>query len=130
MSNADSGCYTKLDWLWKNVEPIMFDATRIFSAFDVIITKTYYVAFLPNFMQTTNRLEIIGKFVKIIDMMGKDHKGTPPTLPTITVERGGGIVINDYRIHYRILSLFFLFLNPELYMSAVVDLNQATTYKY
>ena len=23
--NADSRCYTKLDWLWKNVEPIIFN---------------------------------------------------------------------------------------------------------
>ena len=26
-SNADSRCYTKLDWLWKNVEPIKFTVT-------------------------------------------------------------------------------------------------------
>ena len=28
-SNADSRCYTKLDWLWKNVEPIIFHVTSI-----------------------------------------------------------------------------------------------------
>ena len=25
MSNADSRCYTKFDWLWKNVKPITFN---------------------------------------------------------------------------------------------------------
>ena len=30
--NADSRCYTKFDWLWRNAEPIIFDCIMNFSA--------------------------------------------------------------------------------------------------
>ena len=39
-SNADSRCYTKFDWLWRNAEPIIFDCIMNFDIhirIDIII---------------------------------------------------------------------------------------------
>ena len=38
-SNADLKCYTKFDWLMKNVEPIKFHVPLIFIQFDIIIKE-------------------------------------------------------------------------------------------
>ena len=38
-SKAKKKCYTKFDWLRKNVEPIKFHVRLLFSALDVIVRK-------------------------------------------------------------------------------------------